>query len=236
MNKSIFVIIGILSLTFFGTSSQDVIVTKNSKKIEAKVLEINVDNIKYKNFDNLDGAIYMLPKSDIVTIVYQNGRVETFGAAAPTTSTTVPVSVVMPSITASPSAETASAGSSHIIPATNSAAQTSAQSTNNNSAETLEFIALFEPDFIAVKPQKGIVIRDVDAWLVDGTKSAKALKIKTITTVDQSGHLSNTLTDKSEIRFMNFDIPGGVGFNTKKIKFLADGKEIVYDIVKSEWE
>jgi hypothetical protein len=76
----------------------------------------------------------------------------------------------------------------------------------------------------------------MDAWLIDGIKSANALKRKTITTIDQSGHLSNTLTDKSEIRFMNFDIPVGDIFNTKKIKFLVDGKEIVYDIAKSEWE
>ncbi|MDR2037649.1 MAG: hypothetical protein LBQ60_06975, partial [Bacteroidales bacterium] len=138
MNKNIFIIIGILSLTFVGVSAQDVIVTKNSKKIEAKVLEINVDNIKYKNFDHLDGAIYTLPKSDIVTIVYQNGRVETFGAAAPKSSTTAPASVITPPTKALPSTETVSAGSSHIIPATNDAAQASAQSTDNNSAGTLE--------------------------------------------------------------------------------------------------
>ena len=58
--------------------AQDVIVTKDSKRINAKVTEVNVDNVRYKNFDNQDGPVYTLLKSDIDFIVYQNGRVETF--------------------------------------------------------------------------------------------------------------------------------------------------------------
>ena len=71
--------------------AQDVIVTKDSKKIDAKVTEINVDDVKYKRFDHLDGPTYSLPKSEIVTIIYQNGLVETFATEKPaqTTQTTV---------------------------------------------------------------------------------------------------------------------------------------------------
>ena len=58
--------------------AQDVIVTKDSKKINAKVTEVNINNIKYIDFDNQDGAVFTLLKSDIVSIVYQNGQVETF--------------------------------------------------------------------------------------------------------------------------------------------------------------
>jgi len=65
----------ILTCTCF---AQDVIVTKDSKRIDAKVTEINVDNVRYKVFDHQDGPTYTLPKSDIVTIIYQNGQVETF--------------------------------------------------------------------------------------------------------------------------------------------------------------
>ena len=60
--------------------AQDVIVTKDSRRINAKVTEVNVDNIRYKQFDNQDGPVYTLPKSDIVTILYQNGTVENYGA------------------------------------------------------------------------------------------------------------------------------------------------------------
>jgi cytochrome c biogenesis factor len=58
--------------------AQDIIVTKDSKRINAKVMEVNEDNIKYKNFDNQDGPVYTLSKSNIVTILYKNGQVETF--------------------------------------------------------------------------------------------------------------------------------------------------------------
>ena len=71
----------VLTCTSF---AQDVIVTRDSKKIEAKVTEINVDNVRYKNFDNQDGPTYTLPKSNIVTIIYQNGQVEMFDTEAQT--------------------------------------------------------------------------------------------------------------------------------------------------------
>ena len=81
----------ILTVSLIGISSfvfaQDVIVTKDSKRINAKVTEVNVDNIKYKQFENLDGPVYTLLKSDILTILYQNGQVETFGAGSSSAST-----------------------------------------------------------------------------------------------------------------------------------------------------
>ena len=63
--------------TFTGLA-QDVIVTKDSKRINAKVLEANVDNIRYKIYDYEDGPTYTILKRDIVTILYQNGLVETY--------------------------------------------------------------------------------------------------------------------------------------------------------------
>ena len=67
--------------------AQDMIVTKDSRKIEAKVTEVNADNVRYKNFNNQDGPVYSLSKNDIVTIIYQNGQVETFGTASSRPST-----------------------------------------------------------------------------------------------------------------------------------------------------
>ncbi|MDR0540735.1 MAG: hypothetical protein LBH19_00825 [Dysgonamonadaceae bacterium] len=77
MNKFlliVLVLVGINTPAF----SQDVIVTKDSKKIEAKVIEINVDNIKYKNFSNPEGPTYTLSKSGVASIIYQNGTVDVF--------------------------------------------------------------------------------------------------------------------------------------------------------------
>ena len=58
--------------------AQDIIVTKDSKRIDAKVLEVNVDNIRYKIYDFEDGPTYTILKSDIVTILYKNGLVENY--------------------------------------------------------------------------------------------------------------------------------------------------------------
>ena len=74
---------GLLSAVFLSvfvsaSFAQDIIVTRDSKRINAKVTEVNIDNIRYKNFDNPDGPVYTMLKSDIVTILYQNGQLETF--------------------------------------------------------------------------------------------------------------------------------------------------------------
>ncbi|GHT32375.1 hypothetical protein FACS189434_03970 [Bacteroidia bacterium] len=42
--------------------SQDIIVTKDARNIEAKVMEINIDNIKYKLSANPEGPIYTMLK------------------------------------------------------------------------------------------------------------------------------------------------------------------------------
>ncbi|MDR2039375.1 MAG: PorT family protein [Bacteroidales bacterium] len=87
--------------------AQDVIVTKDSKKIEAKVTEISVEHVKYRLFNHQDGPVYTLPKSDIVTIVYQNGTVETFVSETTPTKTsqaspkTVPTST-QPTVSVQP--------------------------------------------------------------------------------------------------------------------------------------
>lgn len=64
-----------------GTSkiySQDTIhFLDNTIKI-VKVTEINVDDIKYKRFDNLDGPVYVANKSEIERIIFSNGLVEKF--------------------------------------------------------------------------------------------------------------------------------------------------------------
>ena len=68
--------------------AQDVIVTKDSRKIEAKLTEINIEHVKYRMFNHQDGPVYTLPKSDIVTIIYQNGTVETFVSETPSAQKT----------------------------------------------------------------------------------------------------------------------------------------------------
>ncbi|MDR1793308.1 MAG: hypothetical protein LBR36_07720 [Bacteroidales bacterium] len=62
---------------------QDVIVTYKSGKINAKVISVDNIQVKYKLFAQQDGAEYTIPKSDVVTILYENGVVDILVAQVP---------------------------------------------------------------------------------------------------------------------------------------------------------
>ena len=57
----------------FLANAQDQIILKNGNEISAKVMEVNLADIKYKKFDNLNGPSYSLQKSEIFMIKYENG-------------------------------------------------------------------------------------------------------------------------------------------------------------------
>lgn len=55
--------------------AEDIIVTKEAQKIEAKILEVSKLEIKYKEKDNLSGPTFVLAVEDISSIIYSNGKV-----------------------------------------------------------------------------------------------------------------------------------------------------------------
>lgn len=85
--KKVFLFLAFIAIAVF-TSAQDVIITTDSKKIDAKIVEVSPTEIKYKEIDNLDGPLFVLPVSKINSIIYSNGKVQTFSqnevAPAPT--------------------------------------------------------------------------------------------------------------------------------------------------------
>lgn len=76
MKKNVLFLLLIFVMTY--SHAQDLIITKDATKIQAKVSEIEESTIKYKKFDNLDGPTYTMKKSEISTIVFENGTVEVF--------------------------------------------------------------------------------------------------------------------------------------------------------------
>jgi hypothetical protein len=58
--------------------SQDMINATDGRSISAKVLEIGSTEIKYKNSANQDGPVYVMNKSDISSIKYENGTEDVF--------------------------------------------------------------------------------------------------------------------------------------------------------------
>ncbi|WP_396148447.1 hypothetical protein [Flavobacterium sp.] len=77
MRKIIFnTVITICTLT--NSFSQDMITKKTSEDIKAKVIEVTINEIKYRKFDNLNGPLFTLLKSDVLMIRYENGSKDIF--------------------------------------------------------------------------------------------------------------------------------------------------------------
>ncbi|MDR1975251.1 MAG: hypothetical protein LBQ31_11375 [Bacteroidales bacterium] len=66
----------VFSLSSFGIFAQDIMITTASQKINAEIIEVGPNEIRYKRFDNLEGPTYVILKSDIVDIIYKDGTVE----------------------------------------------------------------------------------------------------------------------------------------------------------------
>ncbi|RAU83140.1 hypothetical protein [Pontibacter arcticus] len=58
--------------------AQDVILKKTGESIQSKVLEITPSEVKYKRFDNQEGPLYTVAKSDITIITYADKTTEAF--------------------------------------------------------------------------------------------------------------------------------------------------------------
>lgn len=84
MNKQfLMIVISLFALYSFDLAAQnlsnDIIITKQKEQIQAKVMEIGTDVVKYKRADNIEGPVYSISKSAIVSIMYANGTVDIFG-------------------------------------------------------------------------------------------------------------------------------------------------------------
>lgn len=76
MKKSLMLLIALIG--FINSFAQDYITLTNGDEIKSKVLEVNPDVIKYKNWANLDGPTYSITKSDVFMIKYINGTKDVF--------------------------------------------------------------------------------------------------------------------------------------------------------------
>lgn len=86
-------------LASVSANAQDVIVKTDNSTILSKVEEISAESIKYRKWDNLDGPVYVLNISEVISINYSNGTMETFKGKTNSnievkTATTKPVSSI----------------------------------------------------------------------------------------------------------------------------------------------
>jgi hypothetical protein len=74
MKHILVLIITVLSLSVY---SQDTLVMKSGVEIRSRIIEAGTIEIKYKNYDNLDGPLYIVPTSDVFMIKYASGTKDT---------------------------------------------------------------------------------------------------------------------------------------------------------------
>ena len=78
MNRLLCIIVLLMTTGALSVKAQDKIYKTNGEVLEAKVLEIGEAEIKYKVFVNLNGPNYTLSKQQVVKVVYENGKTETY--------------------------------------------------------------------------------------------------------------------------------------------------------------
>ena len=88
-----FLLFAAFCISVVNTFAQDIILKKDGSEIEAKVLEITDQQIKYKDFDFQSGPTRNINISDVFMITYENGQKEVFNkqATSPTPPTSQPL-------------------------------------------------------------------------------------------------------------------------------------------------
>ena len=77
MKKTIFIFFQLITI-INNCFSQDVITKKNGDDINAKVIEVNQTDIKYKKQSSLTGPTYTIDKNEILMIKYADGSKDIF--------------------------------------------------------------------------------------------------------------------------------------------------------------
>jgi hypothetical protein len=90
LNLHVLFLLVLFAINAYG---QDILYTTSGNKIKGKVVEINLKDIKYKDFSNLDGPTYVISKTDVVLVQYANGSTDVINdnptTLAPKTTETV---------------------------------------------------------------------------------------------------------------------------------------------------
>ena len=72
--KKFFFLFASVAMTI-SAMAQDVIITTDAQKIDAKIIEVSKTEIKYKEKDNPNGPTFVLEAGEISSIIYANGKV-----------------------------------------------------------------------------------------------------------------------------------------------------------------
>ncbi|MBR4131135.1 MAG: hypothetical protein IKU02_09505 [Bacteroidaceae bacterium] len=73
------ILFALLTTSFLSTNAQDILVRKSGEAENVKVLEISSTEVKYKKSTNEDGPTFVEKCSNLYSIKYNNGDIQTFG-------------------------------------------------------------------------------------------------------------------------------------------------------------
>lgn len=76
--KSVILIVSFCFLEITFCYSQDYLIKKNGDSLKVKIVEVGLNEVKYKEYSNLMGITYGVYKTEVIRIRYENGRVEDF--------------------------------------------------------------------------------------------------------------------------------------------------------------
>ena len=76
MKKLILLFVAMIATTML--FAQDVIVTTDSKKIEAKIVEVSSTQVKYLDYNAQDGPTFVLSTDEIASIIFASGQVKVY--------------------------------------------------------------------------------------------------------------------------------------------------------------
>ncbi len=68
----------VLLLAMCTAWGQDIIVTTDAKRINARIVEINTQEVAYRTYPDTEGAIEHIALTNIVSILFEDGRVSVF--------------------------------------------------------------------------------------------------------------------------------------------------------------
>lgn len=77
LQKRLFTLM-MLTLVLNMASAQDVIFTRTSERIEANVVEVSDETVRYHRADNLNGPVFVIKNDQLDSIVFANGDVKIF--------------------------------------------------------------------------------------------------------------------------------------------------------------
>lgn len=71
-------LLAVCCICSFAVMAQDVIITRDEKRIESKIQEVSPTEIRYLEWGNQEGPVFVLPVEEIAVITFQNGSVKVF--------------------------------------------------------------------------------------------------------------------------------------------------------------